>query len=974
MMSANDTTLGSVALLDKWHGQLVPWSYEGGFIALSFVVSLIGAATTLELIQRRTAQTGKLNNVLLVGAAISMGGVAIWSMHYVGNRSIIIADGESQLQISYSSSFTVLSLFVPIFVLLAAFVAAGTKDRVSWWRIGIGGTLSGLAICGMHYLGNASISNYSCEYDLGNVIAAAIIAVVASSVALAIFFVFRATWTSAWWKRTISEIILAGAVSGMHWCASGGTHYRLIALKDGSNGELDRNTTVIIVICLAVGASILMGAMAIYLAYIMKRYASRAQKIQLAAAIFDDQGRVLVNRDGLLPCEKITDSFFEKTPRDALSNAHPLFHWMYQVSRNWHCVAPLMEGMSAHLAQLSRDGTAKGGIQLVTGQHEPVQDYDNIVRELFCVTAATLAARLKINLEDLGVLWDEILNTGGAPLGPPKNDSIGLRDDPTRNPADVGLAEKGFRFRVEVGHDAPRGSLLFLVRKIQTNSDMEALEAAGFRFAELHQVSNNISSKMQIRTRELEVKLRNMALQTEQNTMLEPGVHLGLFGIRSQSGVVEFDVMARKGATNLLPSVAMEGIESLEESEKVFLAQLDRMSINAMLQVLRNGGIPSAKDTSAFAEKLADALRTLRGWVDDPVLAEAMVTSKVVEVPSSPLAGTNIARTATMIALRIVIPTSHKLSDHSRCELVPLGLFRVQQISYKGSPHQAAFAQNVRREIAPLVDHLIAQENNRLKQSSRNRYTKLDSPRKDDQSEMAIEITPPGNSRPATPDKPEKKLAMWTHWRKAEPATRDIERGDKIPDSGSAGMPERMSSVSSSGMALKRSNSSLSLWRGAGDRSNSIGDIRATSSHGSVGGTNGAMTGVTALGLPTCGKCGRHGGAPVSLQDDDDRLARRSCCSVAAARAAAAASASAPSNNNSGNGSKSKSHGDVVEMKPLASPRSGHTRGDSGGATSLTSNGSVDDGSEFHGTNGSTVEAARDISTFVDELFTMRKY
>lgn len=80
MMSANDTTLGSVALLDKWHGQLVPWSYEGGFIALSFVVSLIGAATTLELIQRRTAQTGKLNNVLLVGAAISMGGVAIWSM------------------------------------------------------------------------------------------------------------------------------------------------------------------------------------------------------------------------------------------------------------------------------------------------------------------------------------------------------------------------------------------------------------------------------------------------------------------------------------------------------------------------------------------------------------------------------------------------------------------------------------------------------------------------------------------------------------------------------------------------------------------------------------------------------------------------------------------------------------------------------------------------------------------------------
>jgi NO-binding membrane sensor protein with MHYT domain len=134
-------------------------------------------------------------------------------------------------------------------VLLAAFVAVGTNDHVSWWRIVCGGTLAGSAICGMHYLGNASIQNFACVYNPVNVVGAALIAVAASIVALSLFFVFRAAWTSSWWKRAGSAVILAGAVSGMHWCAATGTQYRLLRLNDGMN-ELSRNTTVIVVICL----------------------------------------------------------------------------------------------------------------------------------------------------------------------------------------------------------------------------------------------------------------------------------------------------------------------------------------------------------------------------------------------------------------------------------------------------------------------------------------------------------------------------------------------------------------------------------------------------------------------------------------------------------------------------------------------------------------------------------------------------
>lgn len=178
-----------------------------------------------------------------------MGGIAIWCMHFIGNRAIQMADGEPSLQIAYSSGFTAFSFFMPILVLVAAFVAIGTNDKVSWWRVAIGGTLAGAAICGMHYLGNASINNYVCIYNIANVVGAALIAVAASIIALSLFFVFRAGWTSSWWKRIISAVLLAGAVSGMHWCASTGTSYKLIALA-GDNNQLSRNETVIVVICL----------------------------------------------------------------------------------------------------------------------------------------------------------------------------------------------------------------------------------------------------------------------------------------------------------------------------------------------------------------------------------------------------------------------------------------------------------------------------------------------------------------------------------------------------------------------------------------------------------------------------------------------------------------------------------------------------------------------------------------------------
>lgn len=157
-------------------------------------------------------------------------------------------DGEETLQIAYSTVLTVMSLLLPILVLILAFLGVSGNGRIRWWRVLLAGMLSGGAICGMHYLANASIANYASSYQLSYLIGSVIIAALASTTALALFFVFENTWSNAWWKRLGCAMVLAGAVSGMHWCAAVGTSYRLLMVTPGKG--VSRQDSMIVVICL----------------------------------------------------------------------------------------------------------------------------------------------------------------------------------------------------------------------------------------------------------------------------------------------------------------------------------------------------------------------------------------------------------------------------------------------------------------------------------------------------------------------------------------------------------------------------------------------------------------------------------------------------------------------------------------------------------------------------------------------------
>lgn len=466
----------------------------------------------------------------------------------------------------------------------------------------------------------------------------------------------------------------------------------------------------------------MMAGFATYTARTMKRYASKAQQIVLAAAVFDRHGRVLVSPDGLLPSEKITDSFLEKTQQDSFTVAHPLFHWMFQASRNWSSITSIIVGISRHLSQLPRNGrdSSKGGIKLISEHGELIENYNAIFRELFCVAAAGLADRMKTPLASVGILWDEILPTGAGLRaqararqrqqdddhdmhGPNNGDTFPVTTNATSL---EDLAEKGMFHQPY--HDLGRGSLMFLVRHVENPRDIESLTAAGYRFAELHQVSGIIGSTMQIKTPSIESKLRMMFMYARQDAMLEPGVHVGFFGVRARvNNAYGFDVLARRNARNLLPSVQTP-LARLDAWQVNFLRQFERTTPRNMARRLESLKCSSPKNEVMFASQLTSSIQALGGWVDDSfIFNEAVLCSKAVEVPCRPAVPGSAPGTCTLIAFRVVIPI-HLHIESTKCEFVPLNLFRVHQLVYKDLPNHLAFTRSVHRELAPIINAVPA--------------------------------------------------------------------------------------------------------------------------------------------------------------------------------------------------------------------------------------------------------------------------
>ncbi|KFY49131.1 hypothetical protein V495_00719 [Pseudogymnoascus sp. VKM F-4514 (FW-929)] len=726
-----------------WEGRIVPREFTPGFVVLSYLVSFIGAWTTLELLHRRTAGKGLYNWSLLFSSSISMGGISIWCMHYIGNRATVLGDGHLAIQIAYNPGFTALSFFVPIIVLLAAFMAVGSSDKISKIRLPVGGALAGLAICGMHYLGQAGISNYTCVYSVGYVVGSAVIAVFASITALSVFFALRAAWTDSWWKRALCAVILACAVFGMHWVASVGTQYRLKTANPSASGDIPRNSTVIVIIVLSVAACVIILALTVITQRRRTRSANRAQQVVLASAIFDRNGRLLVTPEGVLPNQKVTTSYVEWSFDEIFGTSHPVFQWIFRTTRNWSSISSLLPGMRTHLQQTKkyRPGV-KAETEAPGSEDGYTDDYSVVFRELFCIAAAGLAEQLNEPLENVGVLFDEIFKTGEIHGNDSKAQAKGSNPpstDEERNVAGAPVLSKG--------------QLLILVRNVE-KAEADRLAASGYRFAEIQSVARILSRSMQINCDDLPGRLATMYEYSKDTPIMDPGVHLALFALRA-SVRGGFDILVPKNRRNQLPSMQLP-IDNLRGWETEYLSQLDGMSVSACLKFLDTKALKAVtvSKEQLFAIEFRDTLVALSDEIDDPHFNDALLIAQPLTVPCrGPNADAPPGR-ASMLAFRLIVPIQYRARGQ-KLEFVPLSFFRTQQYVYKNSPDHQHFTRKVHREFAPILSRRRASVDDGRKsimsssgrRESSDGFKRLDSVYGDSAMEIPMPMPPPRAQR-----------------------------------------------------------------------------------------------------------------------------------------------------------------------------------------------------------------------------------
>lgn len=182
--------------------------YEPLLVVLSYVISVFGSYTALQLaiaIPQARTWSGVIGAVS--GAAIAVGGGAIWSMHFIAMNA-----ADLGMPVAYDAALTFASLIIGVLASGVGLFIVGRSDG-GLLNLPLGGVLTGSGVALMHYTGMAAmIIPARISYDPNLFMASIVIAIVAATVALWLAFNLRGNL-----QRFGSAFVMGIAVCGMHY-------------------------------------------------------------------------------------------------------------------------------------------------------------------------------------------------------------------------------------------------------------------------------------------------------------------------------------------------------------------------------------------------------------------------------------------------------------------------------------------------------------------------------------------------------------------------------------------------------------------------------------------------------------------------------------------------------------------------------------------------------------------------------------
>ncbi len=187
-------------------------SYNYFLVALSFLVSVFGSFTGLQLTRAMRTSQGKSEIGWITAAAFAIGGGAIWTMHFVGMIAY-----ETPMAVAYDPALTFLSLLLAIAVVgVGIFLLSRKKESLA--ILLMAGLITGSGVATMHYSGmEAMVMAADMEYDDTLFIASIVIALVAATAALWLAFN-----TESGVQMFVASVVMGVAVCGMHYTGMAG--------------------------------------------------------------------------------------------------------------------------------------------------------------------------------------------------------------------------------------------------------------------------------------------------------------------------------------------------------------------------------------------------------------------------------------------------------------------------------------------------------------------------------------------------------------------------------------------------------------------------------------------------------------------------------------------------------------------------------------------------------------------------------
>ncbi|MGW2122136.1 MHYT domain-containing protein [Streptomyces sp. SM1] len=189
------------------HGTVDGFSYGLVTPLVAFLMACLGGALGLRCTTRAMSAPRRRRPFWLALGSVAIGS-GIWTMHFVGMMGFAI-EGTP---IHYDRALTFASLAVGILMVGTGIFIVGYRGA-SGTALFTGGTVTGLGIASMHYLGMAGMSlDGSLEYNTVVVAASVVIAMGAASAAL---------WAAGQVKGFLwsvgASLVMGLAVTGMHY-------------------------------------------------------------------------------------------------------------------------------------------------------------------------------------------------------------------------------------------------------------------------------------------------------------------------------------------------------------------------------------------------------------------------------------------------------------------------------------------------------------------------------------------------------------------------------------------------------------------------------------------------------------------------------------------------------------------------------------------------------------------------------------